>query len=134
MMYAQPDPTWKHQYVMTGPRPTDPTRPFFGLPAVGAGAGAIAPVVTRTARMRTQRPHVTTEAYGTSPYLGRGDGVMLNVGVSSRLREGIPVLRGDRKVYGGGPPSRMHFVNAPLAVQKVAAQLGQDTRLEPVYE
>ena len=133
-MYAQPDPTWQYKYVTSQSRPSDPNRPYFGMPPIGAGAGIILPTSTRGPRIRSAQPHVSAEVYGTSPYLGRGDGVMLHTDTSSRLREGTPVLRGGRQAYNGTPTNRWDFVNVPLKIQNINQQLGTVTRLEPSYE
>ena len=138
-LLTQPDPTWQYQWVTSRPRPADPQRPIFGGPTVGAGAVAEAfnsvaiPTATRVRRLRSE-DHVSTEVYGTAPYLGRGDGIMLHVETSNRLRDGIPVLRGDKGRYSEYPISRWHFVDQPLAVQSVNDQLGEQARLMPIYE
>lgn len=135
--FTQPDPTWQYKYVTSQPRPTDPQRPIFGLPSVGSGVVADAyqavavPTPTRTHRLKSEQ-HVSTELYGTSPYLGRGDGIMFHVDTSTSLREGISVLRGDKvREYVA---SRWDFVGVPLAVQDVSEQIGEQARLAGVYE
>lgn len=140
-MQTQPDATWQYQYVTGGPRPMDVRRPIFGAPCVGAGAVAAVynevaiPTATRTRRLKSQ-DHVSTEMFGTAPYLGRGDGIMLHVDVANRLRDGVPTLRGDRsdRRWAEMPLDRWDFVNQTPAVQSIAEQLGAQSRLVPIYE
>ncbi len=137
------DPTYQLKHVLSQTRPIVTGKPVFGLPNVGVGAGntmavynAVAvPKTTRTRRLRSEQ-EISTELYGTAPYLGQGDGIALHPEVSTALRNSRAILRGDKTRYliTERPPNRWEFIKEPTVVQPVLDQIGVSSRMDAVYK
>lgn len=129
------DNTFDFKYAMSRPRPGVPGRPIRGLRSVGAFDVAV-PFNTRTKRLRSEQESVH-EVYGTAPYLGSGDGVMLYPGVSTELRNSNYTLRGarSRHLITEHSQARWAFIgDRKNVVQSVADQVGMSARDESSYE
>lgn len=134
--------TWPLTYIFGATQPVDPRRPALGLNAPGVNSDAVTtyneigvPPTSRTKRLKSQQ-EISTELYGTAPYLGSGDGVMFNIETSTRLRDSIPMLRGYRSKYitADKPYDTWSFNYVPNAAQPVLTQVGVQSRAEPAYE
>ena len=135
------DTTFGSRYAFSRPVPVNAGRPIMGLASVGVGAdGTVGdynhvaiPRSTRTKRLRSQQEN-NYEVYGTAPYLGRGDGVILHPQLSTRLRNPRVVDEKSRYHMAEHKINRWDFVRRANVVQPtITDMIGISSRNDPVY-
>jgi len=142
-----PFSTYEYKHVITETQPTQAKgEPIWGLVRMGLSGEAASMygdvVVQKTTRSCRKSEggfkDVNTELWGTSPYLGRGDGEVYNISTSNQLLRGFESsLRGSRvrtqiddKSF---IPYTWEFLDAPLAAAKTSFLAGLDTRQQLAY-
>ncbi|APC25781.1 hypothetical protein BST79_gp268 [Only Syngen Nebraska virus 5] len=142
-----PFSTYPYKHVITETQPTKAKgEAIWGLVQMGLSGEAAAMygdvVVQKTTRACRKSEggfkDVNTELWGTSPYLGRGDGEVYNMPASNELLRGFESsLRGSRvrtqiddKSF---IPYTWQMIDVPLAAAKTSFIVGLDTRQQLAY-
>ncbi|ABT15086.1 hypothetical protein NY2A_B687R [Paramecium bursaria Chlorella virus NY2A] len=142
-----PFSTYPYKHVITETQPTNAKdQAIWGLIQMGLSQEAARlygdVVVQKTTRACRRSEggfaDVNTELWGTSPYLGLGDGVMFNTSTSNKLLRGFESsLRGskvrtqiDDKSF---IPYTWQTIDVPLAAAKTKFLVGEDTRQMLAY-
>lgn len=133
--------TWPSRYVLSRPNPLAPRAfPIQGLnaPHIGpAQVGVYNALLPDNYRVRVQSSHyrLDTELAGRAAFLGRGDGVMRHVNVSTALLQGNRVSERGSRTLAEREWDRRDFVAVPRALTSldVDTRLGEVTRVGPQY-
>ena len=139
--------TYNYKYAMTETQPSQAKgEPIWGLMQMGLSVEAAEKyaqiVVPKTSRESRKSEggfaDVNTELWGTSPYLGRGDGIMFYAKENDALVRGFDSsLRGDRnrgQISGRSTiPYTFSFIDVPLATASNTFIAGTDSRMERSY-
>jgi len=142
-----PFSTYPYKHVVTETQPTHAKgEAIWGLVQMGLSGEAAAMygdvVVQKTTRACRKSEggfkDVNTELWGTSPYLGRGDGEVYNMPASNELLRGFESsLRGSRvKTQIDDKsfiPYTWQMIDVPLAAAKTSFIAGLDTRQQLAY-
>lgn len=142
-----PFSTYNYKYVMTETHPTDAkNEAIWGLVRTGLSAEAAKMyddvVVSKTTRYCRKSEggfkDTNTQLWGTSPYLGTGDGIMFNVKQNNELTRGFDSsLRGSKTRYQIDDrsfiPLTWSTIDVPLAAATNKFLGGTDSRMEPAY-
>ena len=143
-----PFSTYNYKYVVTETQPTDAkNEAIWGLVRMGLSTEAAKMygdvVVSKTTRYCRKSEggfsDVNTQLWGTSPYLGLGDGIMFNVKQNNELTRGFnSSLRGTKNRYliddQSFIPLTWNMIDVPLAAATNKFIGGTDTRDEPSYQ
>lgn len=142
-----PFSTYNYKYVMAETQPTDAkNEAIWGLVRMGLSAEAAKMyddvVVSKTTRYSRKSEggfkDANTQLWGTSPYLGLGDGIMFNVEQNNELTRGFDSsLRGSKTRYQIADksfiPLTWSMIDVPLAAATNKFIGGSDTRQETSY-
>lgn len=142
-----PFSTYNYKYVVTDTQPTQAkNEAIWGLVQMGLSAEAARLysdiVVSKTSRYCRKSEggfkDVNTQLWGTSPYLGTGDGIMFNVKQNNELTRGFDSsLRGSKTRYliddKSFIPLTWSMIDVPLAAATTKFIAGSDTRQEQAY-
>lgn len=142
-----PFSTYNYKYVVTETQPKDAkNEAIWGLVHMGLSTEAAkmydAVVVSKTTRYCRKSEggfkDVNTQLWGTSPYLGTGDGIMFNVKQNNELTRGFDSsLRGTKTRYliddQSFIPLTWDKIDVPLAAATNKFIAGSDTRQEQAY-
>ncbi|AGE51611.1 hypothetical protein PBCVCvsA1_580R [Paramecium bursaria Chlorella virus CvsA1] len=142
-----PFSTYPYKHVITETQPTQAkNQAIWGLVQMGLSGEAAAMygdvVVQKTTRACRKSEggfkDVNTELWGTSPYLGRGDGEVYNMPASNQLLRGFESsLRGSRVRTQIDDKSFIPYtwqtIDVPLAAAKTSFIAGLDTRQQLAY-
>lgn len=142
-----PFSTYNYKYTATETQPTDAkNQAIWGLINIGLSAEAARlygdVVVQKTTRACRRSEggfaDTNTELWGTSPYLGRGDGEFYNIDKSNDLVRGFESsLRGTKSrtfTTDISPiPYTWQHINVPLAAATTSFVAGMNTREMPAY-
>jgi hypothetical protein len=142
-----PFSTYNYKYTVTETQPTKAKdEAIWGLVRMGLSKEAATMygdvVVQKTTRYCRKSEggfkDVNTELWGTSPYLGRGDGEVFNMPASNELVRGFDSsLRGSKSrtflTDVSGIPYTWSFIDTPLASATTNFIAGLDTRQQIVY-
>ena len=142
-----PFSTYDYKYVVTETQPKDAkNEAIWGLVRMGLSTEAAKlygdVVVSKTTRYCRKSEggfaDVNTQLWGTSPYLGTGDGIMFNVKQNNELTRGFDSsLRGSKTRYliddKSFIPLTWSMVDVPLAAATNKFIGGFDTRQETSY-
>ena len=143
-----PFSTYNYKYVVTETQPKDAkNEAIWGLVRMGLSAEAARMysdiVVSKTTRYCRKSEggfkDVNTQLWGTSPYLGTGDGIMFNVAENNELTRGFySSLRGSKTRYliddQSYIPLTWSRIDVPLAASTNKFIGGSDTRQEQSYQ
>lgn len=142
-----PFSTYAYKYTMTDTQPSDAkNQAIWGLVQSGLSAEAAKMynevVVSKMSRDSRKSEggfsDTNTELWGTAPYLGQGDGIMLNIEQNSQLERGFESsLRGARSRKQISEQSFIPFtwsmIDVPLSASSNKFIGGNDTRQERSY-
>ena len=142
-----PTSTYAGKYVLSQTQPTESANEaILGLVQTGMAAKQAGDyervVVSRTSRSCRRSEggfaNVNTEVYGTSPYLGRGDGDHYYVDVSNQLMRDVATSdRGSkvRSLINDRSPIAYTWsqIDVPLGVATTAFLAGMDSRNQLAY-
>ena len=142
-----PFSTYNYKYVVTETQPKDAkNEAIWGLVRMGLSTEAAKMygdvVVSKTTRYCRKSEggfaDVNTQLWGTSPYLGTGDGIMFNVKQNNELTRGFDSsLRGTKTRYliddKSFIPLTWSMIDVPLAAATTKFIAGSDTRQETAY-
>jgi hypothetical protein len=142
-----PFSTYSYKYAVTETQPTKAKKEaIWGLIQMGLSREAAAMygnvVVQNTTRDCRKSEGgfsaVNTELWGTSPYLGRGDGEVFNMMQSNRLMRGFESsLRGTKSrtflTDISTIPLTWNKIDVPLAVPTSTFLIGKDSRQQMAY-
>ena len=143
-----PFSTYNYKYVVTETQPKDAkNEAIWGLVRMGLSTEAAKMygdvVVSKTTRYCRKSEggfaDVNTQLWGTSPYLGTGDGIMFNVKQNNELTRGFDSsLRGTKTRYliddKSFIPLTWSMIDVPLAAATTKFIAGSDTRQEQSYQ
>ena len=143
-----PFSTYNYKYVVTETQPKDAkNEAIWGLVRMGLSTEAAKMygdvVVSKTTRYCRKSEggfaDVNTQLWGTSPYLGTGDGIMFNVKQNNELTRGFDSsLRGTKTRYliddKSVIPLTWSMIDVPLAAATTKFIAGSDTRQEQSYQ
>lgn len=147
LLVDNPFSTYDYKYAVTQTQPDEAEKQaIWGLVQMGLSEEAARMysqvVVSKTTRACRKSEggfkDVNTELWGTSPYLGRGDGEVFNMPTSNQLMRGFDSsLRGsksrahiDEKSF---IPYTWEYMDIPLAVTTTDFVIGLNTRQQPAY-
>jgi hypothetical protein len=139
--------TYNYKYAMTETQPSQAkNEAIWGLVQMGLSVEAAAkyaqvvvPKMTRDSRKSEGGfADVNTELWGTSPYLGQGDGIMLYTQQNNAIVRGFDSsLRGSRSRVQISDtctiPYTFSMINVPLASASNTFIAGSDSRMERAY-
>ena len=142
-----PFSTYDYKYIVTETQPKDAkNEAIWGLVRMGLSTEAAkmydAVVVSKTTRYCRKSEggfkDVNTQLWGTSPYLGTGDGIMFNVKENNELTRGFnSSLRGTKTRYliddQSFIPLTWSMIDVPLGAATNKFIAGSDTRQETAY-
>lgn len=142
-----PFSTYSYKYVVSDTQPTKAkNQAIWGLVQMGLSTEAakmyesvVVPKTTRYCRKSEGGfKDTNTQLWGTSPYLGLGDGIMFNVKQNNELTRGFDSsLRGSKTRYqiddNSFIPLTWSMVDIPLAAATNKFIGGSDTRQEASY-
>ena len=143
-----PFSTYNYKYVMTETQPSKAkNEAIWGLVQMGLSAEAAKMydnvVVSKTTRYCRKSEggfkDTNTQLWGTSPYLGLGDGIMFNVKQNNELTRGFDSsLRGSKTRYliddKSFIPLTWSMIDVPLAAATNKFIAGTDSRQETAYQ
>jgi hypothetical protein len=142
-----PFSTYDYKYAVTQSQPDEAKKQaIWGLIRGGLSVEAAEKyaeiVISKTTR-RCRKSEggfkdVNTELFGTSPYLGSGDGVRFNMPTNDKLMRGFnSSIRGSKvktQIADRSPiPFTWEFLDVPLAVSTTDFLSGLDTRQALAY-
>ncbi|AGE56337.1 hypothetical protein PBCVNEJV1_545R [Paramecium bursaria Chlorella virus NE-JV-1] len=141
-----PFSTYNYKYSVTETQPTAARdQAIWGLLNIGLSTEAarlygdiVVQKTTRDCRRSEGGGMTSTELYGTSPYLGRGDGEVFNMPTSNELLRGFESsLRGSRSRIWTTDVSPIPYtwqqIDVPLAAASTKFIAGINTRETPAY-
>lgn len=148
LLVDNPFSTYNYKYLMTETQPTaSKNEAIWGLMRTGLSVEA-AEMYSRVVVSKSTRDcrkseggfkDTDTQLWGTSPYLGLGDGIMFNVKQNNELTRGFDSsLRGSKSRYliddRSFIPLTWSMIDVPLAASSNKFIIGTNSRQEPSYQ